>query len=274
MGDDNAMRIMLIGAHPDDCDGFGGGTAIMLADAGHTVDCVSVTDGSAGHYVMGRAELAAVRLREAKAAGEAAGVGYQVMDIRDGMLEPSLAHREALMAVIRQLVPDVVITHRTGDYHPDHRAVAQLVQDCSYMMMVPGICPDYPPLRKQPVILLARDRFKKPSPFQADLAVGIDGAMDRKTQMVCCHKSQYYDWLPWIAGNSDFMGLSEEEKFATVSERVYMTAEATAEECRELLVSLYGEETGGKVRCAEAFEVSEYGARLDDTFMGLMQSPD
>ena len=43
------MRIIMIGAHPDDCDNDGGGTAILLASMGHAVKFVSVTNGDAGH---------------------------------------------------------------------------------------------------------------------------------------------------------------------------------------------------------------------------------
>ena len=67
--------------------------------------------------------------------------------------------------------PDVIITHRSCDYHPDHRACGQLVCDCSYMVGVPLFCPDVPALRKAPVILFTEDRFTQPAPFRADIAV-------------------------------------------------------------------------------------------------------
>jgi len=263
------MRFLFIGAHPDDCDEFAGGTLIALARTGHTVKCVSVTDGSAGHQTMSRREAARVRLLEAKRAGEVAGAGYEVMDIADGMLEANLVSRHRLMAVIRLFAPDVIVTHRPNDYHPDHRATGLLVQDCSYLMMVPNVCPEVPPLRKQPVILLACDGFQKPCPFQADIAVSIDETIDAKTDMLCCHRSQVFDWLLWIEGRSDLLSAGEDEKYAFVSQSVRERAKAQADKYGEALVKTYGE-NGKRVKYAEAFEISEYGAAAGEDVVGVM----
>lgn len=88
----------------------------------------------------------------------------------DGRLTPSLEARETLMRTIRNFKPDVIFTNRACDYHPDHRATGQLVQDCSYLMGVPAICPDTPVLRKTPTILYWADGFTDPKPFRSDFA--------------------------------------------------------------------------------------------------------
>ena len=62
------LRIIMIGAHPDDCDIDGGGTAILYAKMGHAVKFVSVTNGDAGHQQMQGAPLAKRRFAEAKEA--------------------------------------------------------------------------------------------------------------------------------------------------------------------------------------------------------------
>ena len=67
---------------------------------------------------------------------------------------------------IRDFQPDLVLTHRPCDYHPDHRAVGQCVQDASYMVTVPHIVPDVQALRKDPVGGL-HARFVYPSGFAA-----------------------------------------------------------------------------------------------------------
>src|SRR5215210_3789040 len=56
--DNGKIRIIMIGAHPDDCDQEGGGTAILFARMGYAVKFVSVTNGDAGHQVMKGKELA------------------------------------------------------------------------------------------------------------------------------------------------------------------------------------------------------------------------
>jgi hypothetical protein len=50
--DTGKLRIIMLGAHPDDCDQDGGGTAILFAKMGYAVKFVSVTNGDAGHQTM------------------------------------------------------------------------------------------------------------------------------------------------------------------------------------------------------------------------------
>ena len=65
---DNRIRIIMIGAHPDDCDQDGGGTAILFAKMGYAVKFVSITNGDAGHQAMKGTELAKRRYAEAQEA--------------------------------------------------------------------------------------------------------------------------------------------------------------------------------------------------------------
>ena len=83
---DSSLRIIMIGAHPDDCDLDGGGTAILFAKMGYAVKFVSVTNGDAGHQTMKGKELAKRRYAEAQEAGKRFGVTYDVLDNHDGQL--------------------------------------------------------------------------------------------------------------------------------------------------------------------------------------------
>ena len=78
------LRVILIGAHPDDCDQGGGGTAILWASMGYAVKFVSVTNGDAGHQTQGGGVLAKRRMAEAQEAGKRFGVTYDVLDNHDG----------------------------------------------------------------------------------------------------------------------------------------------------------------------------------------------
>src|SRR3954452_24154365 len=91
--DKGKPRIIMIGAHPDDCDGDGGGTAILFAKMGYAVKFVSVTNGDAGHQSMKGEALAKRRLAEALEAGRRFGVQYDVLDNHDGELLPTLEVR-------------------------------------------------------------------------------------------------------------------------------------------------------------------------------------
>src|SRR5687768_1241875 len=196
----NPLRIIMIGAHPDDCDQDGGGTAILLASMGHAVKFVSVTNGDAGHQTTGGGALAKRRMAEAKEAGKRFGVEYDVLDNHDGELVPSLNVRLQIIRKIREWNADVVIAPRPNDYHPDHRYTGVLVQDAAYMVGVPNVAADTPPLKKNPVFLYFQDFFQRPNPFRPDIAIDISSVFNQKVHALDAHESQMYEWLPWIAG--------------------------------------------------------------------------
>jgi LmbE family N-acetylglucosaminyl deacetylase len=195
-----AVNIVVIGAHPDDCDIKAGGTAILFAEMGHNVMFISVTNGDAGHHEMGGGALAKRRMAEADEAGRRLGVKYVVLDHHDGELMPHLHIRLELIRLIRQWNSDIVISHRPNDYHPDHRNASILVQDAAYMVIVPNVAPDTPPLQKNPVFLYMEDRFQRPNPFRHDIAIDITRALDRKYYGMAAHESQFFEWLPWTGG--------------------------------------------------------------------------
>ncbi|HEX5322308.1 MAG TPA: PIG-L family deacetylase, partial [Capsulimonadaceae bacterium] len=159
---ESIRTLLIIGAHPDDCEARAGGLAAKYRKLGQAVKFVSVTNGDAGHHQMGGSELAARRLREARRVAEEFGIEYDIWDIPDGRLIADLATRDRVIREIRAFRPDLVITHRPNDYHPDHRATGTLVMDASYLIRVPNICPDIPDLRHTPVILYLQDFFTKP----------------------------------------------------------------------------------------------------------------
>src|SRR6476620_9659623 len=201
--DNGKIRVIMLGAHPDDCDQDGGGTAILFAKMGYAVKFVSVTNGDAGHQVMKGPALAKRRLAEAQEAGKRFGVQYDVLDNHDGELLPTLNVRLQVIKKIREWNADVVMAPRPNDYHPDHRYTGVLVQDAAYMVTVPNVAPEVPALKKNPVFLYFQDGFKKPSPFRPDIAIDITGVFEKKISALDAHESQMYEWLPWIGHYAD-----------------------------------------------------------------------
>lgn len=259
------VSIMVVGAHPDDADLTAGGTAAKWVAAGHDVRFVSMTDGSAGHHELSGEELARVRREEAAAAAASLGVEYDVFDHPDGELEPTLAAREELIRHVRQYAPDLLLTHRPNDYHPDHRYTSRLVQDSAYMVRVPNVCPDTPPLDDDPVIAYLEDDFERPYPFDPDVVVPIDDALDAKLDALDCHESQVYEWLPHVGGFADDVPAADESEGRRefLQEQYLSRSAAVADRFREQLVERHGE-SGWAVTYAEAFEGSEYGREPTD----------
>jgi LmbE family N-acetylglucosaminyl deacetylase len=256
------LRILVFGAHPDDCDIKAGGVAAKYVRQGHYVRFVSMTNGDAGHHEMGGVELARRRRAEAKAAGRVIGVEYQVLDNHDGELMPTLENRRQVIRIIREVQPDLIMTPRPNDYHPDHRYTSQLVQDAAYMVTVPNVVALTEHLPRNPVIVYVSDHFQKPYPFTPDVAVGIDDVIELKLEMLHCHTSQMYEWLPFNAGVLHEVPLADRERRAWLAERRLPAFRAIADRYRDLLIKLYGEERGRRIQYAEAFEACEYGAPL------------
>jgi LmbE family N-acetylglucosaminyl deacetylase len=266
----SSLKVMMVGAHPDDCDISTYAITSRMVKAGCSVCFVSMTNGNAGHQTMRGEELAAVRAKEAKASADLLGVDYQILPFDDGRLTPSLEAREALIRLIRRFSPNVIFTNRPCDYHPDHRAAAQLVVDSSYLLGVPAICQDTPPLRFTPTILYWHDNFTDPKPFRPDYARPADQERELLFQIECCHASQFLDWLPWADDRVDLTGKSQEEREAYVRDKLNGQGEAVDELVRQCLIRQYGEEIGNRVRFAESWLVSEYGAPVSGELRELL----
>ncbi len=258
------LRIIVFGAHPDDAEYKAGGTAAKWAKLGHQVKLVSVTNGDIGHWQMAGGPLAQRRTAEVKAAAKILGTTSQVLDIHDGELLPTLEHRKLITTLIREWRADIVISHRPWDYHPDHRYVGVLVQDAAFMVAVPYFCPDVPPLKKNPVFLYSSDGFRKPYPFDPDIAVSVDDVFDTKLAAIHELPSQAYEG--GANGSEELVRSIPPEsnpaaRKAWLKERWSSRQSAEANKARDVLVRLYGEERGKAVKHAETFEICEYGSR-------------
>lgn len=257
-----SLNIVVVGSHPDDPDVVAGGTAIKFALLGHNVLFVSLTNGDAGHYSKGGGELARIRRAEAEEAGKRYGVTYQVLDNHDGELMPDLHVRLQIIRLIRNWNADVVIGPRANDYHPDHRNTAILVQDAAYMVIVPNVAPDTPPLKKNPVFLYVQDNFQKPNPFSPDIAIDISDVIDRKMFGVSAHHSQFFEWLPWLDGELESIPKSDKDRMNWLKER--WTFPITID-VRKSLERWYGADKARTITEAEAFEICEYGRYPDES---------
>ena len=269
-------RILFIGAHPDDADILFGGTAVKLVRAGHVVKFVSATNGNTGHHIMSCEETTRVRFGETQASAKTLGISeYEVLIHNDCGIEATLEKRREICRVIRKFSPDIVITHRLCDYHPDHRATAQLVQDCTFVCMVPHFCEDTPIPEKTPIFAFSFDRFKEPRPHRPDAAIEIDSVMKEKLEAHKCHKSQFFEWLPWSGGDKSFdasMLKTEEDVFNHLLKWEARFIADNNEGVRERLIETYGEEKGKSIVYAETFEQSPYGRTVSkEEFQAILE---
>jgi LmbE family N-acetylglucosaminyl deacetylase len=255
------IRVIAFGAHPDDCDIRSGGTAALFAAQGHAVKFVSVTNGDAGHQSMRGAALAQRRAAEAKESARRLGIEYEVLNNHDGELLPTLDVRKQIIRQIRLWKADIVLAPRPNDYHPDHRYTGVLVQDAAYMVVVPDVTPETPPLRKNPVFLYYEDTFQRPNPFRPDIVVALDDVIDQKINALDSHVSQFYEWLPWVDGKLEEVPKGPKERKEWLKRARSRPISAAV---RASLERWYGAEKANATKYYEAFEVCEYGAQPDE----------
>lgn len=281
------MKILMIGAHQDDNEFRCGGLAHRLTKMGHEVRLVSCCNGSGGHHIMTPEETTKKRTEESAAVAKLLGIRYDVWENEDCTLVADLETRRKMIRYIRAFSPDLVISHRPNDYHPDHRAVAQLVQDAAYMLTVPHECPDVPAMRRMPVIMYNVDRFKNPE-FRADVVLDMDDEIETKLRIAHLNECQVYEWLPytheyetppegdeerfeWLKGMNITSETTDEEVMAAGRGYAVRYAKVAAR-FRKELIEQYGEERGKKIRYAEAFEVCPYGGPYKGAVKELMES--
>lgn len=252
-------RVLVLGAHPDDAEIHAGGLLVSHADLGNAIRIVSVTDGRSGHHEIPPEDLVTIRREEAREAGQLIGAESVTWNFPDGGLVADLALRAAIIREIRSFAPDLVLTHRLCDYHPDHRAVAQAVQDASYLVTVPHIAADVPALRRDPVVAYMVDLFQRPQRFQPHVLLDTSRSIDRVVSMLACHASQVFQWLPYHDGLLDSLPDGEAERFAWLKQWYLKICSARQNHFASELT-----------RCGisgasaiEAYEISEYARPLD-----------
>lgn len=227
------MRILAIGAHPDDIELACCGTLAKCIKRGDTVIVCHVSSGSLGHVVIPPDELRLIRANEAKKAGALAGVqevlcaGFDDLEIFD-----TKAARDKIVDIIKYANPDLIITHDPNDYMPDHTTVSKLVFDASFTATLPNYKSKY----KQPakmVPLYYMDTLAGVN-FNPTEYVDISEEIDLKLKMLECHESQ----VTWMR---DHDGIDFADMVKTMSRyRGYQCGASYAEAFRQCQTYLKG----------------------------------
>jgi LmbE family N-acetylglucosaminyl deacetylase len=191
------MRVLAIGAHPDDLEILCGGTLAKFAARGESVTMLVMTDGSAGHAEIGPGELAVTREREARAAAGVIGAEFVWLGLPDEFVFNDEPTRRLLLNAIRAARPDLILTHEPDDYHPDHRATSRAVFDASFVMGLPNVVTSSPP---HPGVapLFYFDTLAGVG-FQPAEYVDITGTFAAKQAMLAAHASQ----VAWLRHHDD-----------------------------------------------------------------------
>jgi LmbE family N-acetylglucosaminyl deacetylase len=192
------MRVLAVGAHPDDLEILCGGTLARFVQEGHEVVMCHAARGDRGSYVHGREEIAQIRANEARRAAEIAGAEYATLGFSDGEIQAAdRGQREAVIDLVRDVRPDLILTHHPGDYMSDHNEISKLVLDCSFHATLP-------------LFETARPHHDRVTPlYYMDTVMGlgfaptefvdVSATIERKVEMLEAHVSQ----LEWLRDHDD-----------------------------------------------------------------------
>jgi LmbE family N-acetylglucosaminyl deacetylase len=258
------VRVLVIGAHPDDCDIAAGGLAALYTEAGHVVKFLSMTNGDTGHHEMGGGELARRRYAETQASAAVLGIEYEVNDQHCGELMPTLENRRIVIRAIRLFQPDLVLTHPPDDYHPDHRNTSLLVQDSAYLVTVPGNLALTPHLRHNPVYGYMQGTVTTSKSFRPSVLADITPVIQKKFDMACAHESQFLEWIPYNQNRLDEVPQEKAAQKPWMIEFWKKRFLPFADAWREELLKIYGPSRGAKIQYIEAIDICPFGAQPDE----------
>ncbi len=189
------MRVLAVGAHPDDLEILCGGTLAKYARQGASVFMAHLCSGSMGGRDITPEELADIR--DGEALKSAAIIGAECLGPIAGDLDlyPTREMRLEVIDIIRYSKPDVIITHSRNDYMPDHIITGQLVFDASFTATLPLYKTKYPAHERiTPIFYMdTLAGFK----FEPTHYVDITDFFQTKKEMLLAHESQY----KWLKGH-------------------------------------------------------------------------
>ena len=182
------MRILAVGAHPDDLELLCGGTLAKYGDKGHEVFMAHLCSGNMGGKNIKPEELAKIRDSEAK---KAAGlIGAQALGPIAGDVElyPTREMRIEVVDIIRYCKPDVIFTHSPNDYMSDHVITGQLVFDAAFTATLPNFKTKYK-AHESIMPIFCMDVWAGVG-FEPTDYVDITEFVETKRKMFLCHESQ------------------------------------------------------------------------------------
>jgi N-acetylglucosamine malate deacetylase 1 len=192
------LRIAAIGAHPDDVEIACAGTLARCLERGDSVSMIVMCNGNSASTSMLPEELAAVRSGELKNAAKLLGADALIeLGLPDFGVWLQHENLLRLTDAIRQVRPDVVITHFDADYGTDHNHTLKLAQDATLAASVPGVKTEHPPIPGIPYLYMMEPLGSYG--FQPHLYVDITSTFKIKIQMLECHRSQI-DWMSRYGG--------------------------------------------------------------------------
>ncbi len=201
------MRVLALGAHPDDIELLCAGTLAHYAHQGARLTVAIFTDGGLGSGAPTPAGTAALRESEARRAMEVLGAELIWLGLPDGFLYDTPETRTRTVDVLRRARPDIVFAHHPDDYHPDHQAASRLTAAARLLARETALVTAHPATATVPP-LFHLDTLAA-THGAPDLWVDITTTMALKEAMLAEHLSQ--NTARRARKGSDFIDLAREQ---------------------------------------------------------------
>ena len=197
----DSINVLALFAHPDDAEFLCAGTLAHLAALGARIHIATVTAGDCGSTTLSASKIAALRRQEAAHAAALIGAQYHCLKGKDLLIFYDREHLNKVMELVRRVRPTMVLTHSPVDYMADHETVSRLAQTACFGAMAPnyktGRPHAAPALSGVPHLYYA-DAFGRRdilgNRIVSGIHVNIGKTLERKEEMLACHKSQQA-WL-------------------------------------------------------------------------------
>jgi LmbE family N-acetylglucosaminyl deacetylase len=175
-----SLKVVCVGAHPDDPESGCGGTLARYAALGHAVTIVYLTRGERGIDGKSLDEAARIRTAESETACRIIGAKPVFFGQIDGATEFTRAHVEAMSRLLADERPDILFTHWPVDTHMDHQ-VASMLTIRAWMHRGGGTGLLY---------FFEVDTGDQTEGFFPNTYVDVSGVMEKKKSALFAHVSQ------------------------------------------------------------------------------------
>lgn len=204
--------VLAVMAHPDDIEITCAGTLALLKRAGWGVHLATMTAGDLGSMTLPRPEISRVRRGEAEASAKVLGAGYTCLGFDDLTILYDAPSKRRVCGLLREVRPDLVITHPPHDYMTDHTETPRIVREAAFASTIPNWEASLngkpaPPCAKMPAILYTdpiENIDAEGRRVPARIVVDITSAMETKERMLACHESQR-SWLRAQHGEDEYL---------------------------------------------------------------------
>jgi N-acetylglucosamine malate deacetylase 1 len=227
------MRVLAVGAHPDDLEISVGGTLAKYVSLGHEVIMCYMAKGNLGHTVIPPDELAGIRQEEATKAAAVIGAKAMFLEYNDLEITHDVPTQRRLAEIVRQTRPDVALTHSPDDYLIDHVRTSHLVFDATFISGVPHVKTESP--AHPGVTPIYHMDTEAGIGFMPTEWVDVSDFLKLKLEMMSQHKSQLQwlkehdnvDMLDFIEVVAKYRGFQAGVKYAEAFRRVDKWPRAT-----------------------------------------------